>query len=85
MAKSQVTIVYEAFGSGGWCRSSGMNHTWEKEHETTTSFWFLIIRSGFDFTKTDLVDNDVFCNEGHYSLAVRCGCVCFVFCFYWIC
>lgn len=71
MRKSVVTKIREAFCAGCW--TSSMNHTYEKASQVSTSFWFLLIKSGFDFTKTDLVDNDVWCSEGHYSLAVRCG------------
>ena len=71
MSKSFVTKVKQAFWAGSW--KSAMNYTREKDSQTSSEFWFLLIKAGFAFTKTDLVDNGAYCDEGHYSLAVRCG------------
>ena len=71
--KSAVVKMYNCFCSNVWRRSSGMNYTREKDSQTDDEFWFLLIKSGFCFEKTDLVDLGVFCDESHYSLAVRNG------------
>ena len=50
-----------------------MNYTREKASQAISAFWFLLIKSGFAFEKTDLTSLGAWVDEGHYSLAVRCG------------
>jgi len=83
--KEEITAVqkmFYAFVKGNW---RTMNWTSEKANHVWSDFWFLLIKSGFAFEKTDLVSIKKFCSEsrynptwygvyeGHYSLAVRCG------------
>lgn len=88
MEKKELTTVhkiFKAFIEGRW---RTMNWTAEKAYAVWSEFWFLLISSGFAFEKTDLVSIKKTCScntglryapawygvdEGHYSLAVRCG------------
>lgn len=77
-----VQKMFNAFAKGSW---KTMSRTREKANHVWSDFWFLLIKSGFAFEKTDLVSIREYCNEsrynppwygvdeGHYSLAVRCG------------
>ena len=77
-----VRKMFDAFYKGNW---HTMNYTREKSNHVWSDFWFLLIKSGFAFEKTDLVSIRDFCDEGsynltwygvdegHYSVAVRCG------------
>lgn len=74
--------MFDAFVKGNW---HTMNYTREKANHVWLDFWFLLIKSGFAFEKTDLVSIWEYCGEssynptwygvgeGHYSVAVRCG------------
>ena len=78
-----VRRMFDAFSEGNW--RSSMNYTREKASHVWSDFWFLLIKSGFAFEKTELVSIRKYCgesgynptwygvDEGHYSLAVRCG------------
>ena len=80
--KTTVRVIFDAFVKGNW---TTMNWTSEKSNHVWLDFWVLVIESGFAFEKADLVDIRKYCcesrynpawygvNEGHYSLAVRCG------------
>lgn len=80
--KTLVRKVFDAYVRGSW---KTMNWTSEKADHSWSDFWFLLISSGFAFEKTDLVSIKKYClesswnptwygiDEGHYSLAVRCG------------
>lgn len=86
MAKKKDTTavrkMFNAFADGNW---RTMNYTSEKASHVWSDFWFLLIKSGFAFDKTDLISIREYCDkwrynppwyrvdEGHYSLAVRCG------------
>lgn len=77
-----VRKMFDAFAKGNW---RTMNYTREKANHVWRDFWFLLIKSGFAFEKTDLVSIREYCgessyntrwygvDEGHYSIAVRCG------------
>ena len=78
-----VQKMFNAFVNGNW---KTMNWTSEKAYNAWSDFWFLLIKSGFAFEKTDLLSIRDYChesscspvhwygvNEGHYSIAVRCG------------
>lgn len=80
-----VRRMFDAFESGHW---KTMNWTGEKANDVWSDFWYLLIKSGFAFEKDGLVSIREICScgtgsrydptwygvdEGHYSLAVRCG------------
>lgn len=82
---TKVQRMFNAYVSGNW---KTMNWTNEKADHAWLSFWSLLIKSGFAFEKTDLIETKKTCScctgsrydprwygvgEGHYSLAVRCG------------
>ncbi len=82
---TDVQKMFNAFVKGNW---RTMNWTSEKANHAWSDFWFLLIKSGFAFEKTDLIEIKKTCSyctgsrydplwygvdEGHYSLAVRCG------------
>ncbi len=80
--KTAVRKMFDDFAKGNW---HTMNYTREKASHVWLDFWYLVIKSGFAFEKTDLIDIRKYCNEdsyyppwygvdeGHYSVAVRCG------------
>ena len=80
--KTAVRKMFDDFAKGNW---HTMNYTREKSNHVWLDFWYLLIKSGFAFEKTDLVDIRKYCSEdsynptwygvdeGHYSVAVRCG------------
>lgn len=80
--ETTVRKMFNTFAKGNW---RTMNYTREKANHAWSAFWFLLIKSGFAFEKTDLVSIRKFCaessynppwygvSERHYSLAVRCG------------
>ena len=68
--KTAVRKMYDAFTEGNW---HTMNYTREKASHVRAEFWFLLISSGFAFEKADLIAVNASVDEGHYSLAVRCG------------
>jgi len=88
--KTMVRIMFDAFTKGNW---HTMNYTREKANHVWMDFWYLVIKSGFVFTKTDLIDIKNYCHEssynpswcgveeGHYSVAVRCGNLTFAYAF----
>lgn len=96
MAKKDLTTVHQmfnAFVKGHW---RTMIYTREKANHAWSDFWFLLISSGFAFEKTDLISIKKTCScctgsrydhlwygvdEGHYSLAVRCGNLTFAYAF----
>jgi hypothetical protein len=80
--ETTVRKMFNAFAKGNW---HTMNYTTEKASHAWSDFWYLLIKSGFAFEKTDLVEIRKYCaessynppwygvDEQHYSLAVRCG------------
>ncbi len=70
MVKTAVRKIHDAFTEGQW---ETMNYTREKASHVKSSFWFLLISSGFAFERNDLTAINAWVDEGHYSLAVRCG------------
>jgi len=83
--ESDVQKMFDVYSRGSWAT---MNYTGEKVSHAWSAFWFLLISSGFAFKKTDLILIREKCScctgsryspswygvdEGHYSLAVRCG------------
>ena len=88
--KTAVRKIFDDFAKGNW---HTMNFTREKASHVWMDFWFLVIKSGFAFEKTDLIDIRKYCNEsgynpswhgvdeGHYSVAVRCGNLTFAYAF----
>jgi len=80
--ETTVRKMFDAFAQGNW---HTMNYTREKANHLWSDFWFLLIKSGFAFEKTDLESIKKTCtvsrydplwyevHEEHYSLAVRCG------------
>lgn len=88
-----VQRMFNAYVAGNW---KTMNWTHEKENHAWSAFWYLLISSGFAFEKTDLVSIRENCScctgsrydpiwygvdDGHYSLAVRCGNLTFAYAF----
>lgn len=88
-----VQKMFNAFVAGNW---KTMNWTGEKANRVWSDFWFLLISAGFVFEKNDLIaiKKTCFCctrsrydpiwygvDEGHYSLAVRCGNLTFAYAF----
>lgn len=80
-----VQKMFYAYVEGHW---KTMNWTSEKASHAWSAFWYLLISSGFVFEKNDLISIKKTCScctgtrydpvwygvdEGHYSLAVRCG------------
>ena len=88
--ETTVRIMFDAFVKGNW---HTMNYTREKSSHVWMDFWFLLIKSGFAFEKTDLVEIRKYCaessynpawygvDERHYSVAVRCGNLTFAYAF----
>lgn len=88
--KSAVRVIFDAFAKGNW---KTMNYTGEKANHVWLDFWYLVIKSGFAFEKTDLTDIQKYCaessynprwygvDERHYSIAVRCGNLTFAYAF----
>ena len=88
--KSKVRIIFDAFTNGRW---GTMNYTREKAYRVWMDFWYLVIKSGFVFEKNDLIAIRKYCGEssynpdwygveeGHYSVAVRCGNLTFAYAF----
>lgn len=85
--------MFNAFAKGNWQTT---NYTREKAAHVWSDFWCLLIGSGFAFEKDDLVSIREICScctgtrydptwygvdEGHYSLAVRCGNLTFAYAF----
>lgn len=88
--KTTVQRIFNAFADGNW---KTMNYTREKSSHVWMDLWFLLIKSGFAFKKTDLIEIRRYCDEsrynpswygvdeGHYSVAVRCGNLTFAYAF----
>ena len=90
MKETTVRKAFDIFAKGNW---RTMNYTREKASHVWMDFWYLLIKSGFAFEKTDLTSIRKYCaesrynttwygvDEGHYSVAVRCGNLTFAYAF----